>query len=45
MEPEDGSLSVYGGQDGIPAFTADGIDYLKETIVIERTAGRLADAA
>jgi hypothetical protein len=33
MEPEDGSLWVHGvGEDGVPAFTAYGIEYLKETI-------------
>ena len=31
MEPEDGSLWVYGiGEDGVPAFTRDGIDNLRE---------------
>jgi hypothetical protein len=41
MEPEDGSLWVYGvGEDGVPAFTRDGIDYLREIIAEERTAGR-----
>jgi len=41
MEPEDGSLWVYGvGEDGVPAFTRDGIDYLRETIAEERAAGR-----
>ncbi|HEX8829422.1 MAG TPA: hypothetical protein VF778_15065 [Xanthobacteraceae bacterium] len=41
MEPEDGSLWVHGvGGDGLPAFTRDGIEYLKETIAIERKAGR-----
>jgi hypothetical protein len=41
MEPEDGSLWVYGiGEDGVPAFTRDGIDDLRETIADERAAGR-----
>jgi hypothetical protein len=41
MEPEDGSLWVYGvGEDGVPAFTRDGIDYLREIVAEERTAGR-----
>jgi hypothetical protein len=41
MEPEDGCLWVHGvGEDGVPAFTEYGIAYLKETIAIERTAGR-----
>ena len=41
MEPEDGCLWVRGvGEDGVPAFTQYGIEYLKETITIERRAGR-----
>jgi hypothetical protein len=41
LEPEDGSLWVYGvGEEGVPAFTQYGIEYLKETIANERTAGR-----
>ena len=41
MEPEDGCLWVHGvGEDGVPAFTEYGIEYLKETIAIERRAGR-----
>jgi hypothetical protein len=41
MEPEDGCLWVHGvGEDGVPAFTEDGIEYLKETIAIERRARR-----
>ena len=41
MEPEDGSLWVYGiGEDGVRAFTRDGIDNLRETIADERAAGR-----
>jgi hypothetical protein len=40
MEPEDGSLWVYGvGEDGVPAFTRDGIDNLREIIAEERAAG------
>lgn len=40
MEPEDGSLWVYGiGEDGMPAFTPDGIDNLREIIAQERAAG------
>ena len=41
MEPEDGSLWVYGvGDDGVPAFTRDGIDNLREIIADQRAAGR-----
>jgi hypothetical protein len=41
MEPEDGSLWVYGvGEDGVPAFTRDGIDNLRQIIAEERAAGR-----
>jgi hypothetical protein len=37
MEPEDGSLWVYGvGEDGVPAFTRDGIDNLRDIIAEER---------
>ena len=40
MEPEDGSLWVYGvGEDGVPAFTRDGIDNLRQIIADERAAG------
>ena len=40
MEPEDGSLWVYGvGEDGVPAFTRDGIDNLRQIIANERAAG------
>jgi hypothetical protein len=40
MEPEDGSLWVYGvGEDGVPAFTRDGIDNLHQIIADKRTAG------
>ena len=41
MEPEDGSLWVCGvGEDGVPAFTRDGIDNLRQIIADERTAGK-----
>ena len=41
MEPEDGSLWVYGvGDDGVPAFTRDGIDNLRQIIADEKAAGR-----
>ena len=40
-EDEDGRLWVYGvGEDGITAFTQDGIEILRQIIVDERTAGR-----
>jgi hypothetical protein len=40
MEPEDGSLLVYGvGEDGVPALTQDGIDNLRQTIADKRTPG------
>ena len=40
MEPEDGSLWVYGvGEDGVPAFTRDGIDNLRQIIADERADG------
>ena len=39
MEPEDGSLWVYVlGEDGLPAFTQDGIDYLRQIIADKRSA-------
>jgi len=39
MEPEDGSLWVYGvGEDGVPAFTRDGIDNLREIVAEQRAA-------
>ena len=42
MEPEDGCLWVHGvGEDGVPAFTGYGIEYLKETIADERMAGSI----
>ena len=41
MEREDGSLWVYGvGEDGVPAFTRDGIDNLRGIIADERAAGK-----
>ena len=40
MEPEDGSLWVYGvGEDGVPAFTQDGIDNLRQIVADKRRAG------
>lgn len=40
MEPEDGSLWVYGvGEDGVPAFTRDGIDNLRQIVADKRAAG------
>ncbi|TDH60244.1 hypothetical protein E2C06_23245 [Dankookia rubra] len=41
MFPEDGRLYVNGlGEDGVTAFTRDGIDNLKQIIDDERDAGR-----
>ncbi|MFC7556702.1 hypothetical protein ACFQU7_37520 [Pseudoroseomonas wenyumeiae] len=41
MFPEDGCLHVYGvGEDGVTAFTQDGIDNLKQIIEDERVAGK-----
>ena len=41
MFPEDGCLHVYGvGDDGVTAFTRDGIDNLKQIIEDEREAGK-----
>ena len=41
MEPEDGCLWVHGvGEDGAPAFTAYGIECLKQIIADEKAAGR-----
>jgi hypothetical protein len=40
MEPEDGSLWVYGvSEDGVPAFTRDGIDNLRDIIADKKAAG------
>jgi hypothetical protein len=42
MDPEDGCLWVYGvGEDGVIAFTRDGIDNLRQIIADERLAGRV----
>jgi len=39
--PEDGCLWVYGfGEDGVAAFTEDGIENLRQIIADERAAGR-----
>jgi hypothetical protein len=39
MEPEDGSLWVYGvGEDGVSAFTQDGIENLRQLIADKRGA-------
>ena len=41
MFPEEGRLWVYGlGEDGVTAFTQDGIENLRQIIIDERTAGR-----
>ena len=41
MFPEDGCLWVYGvGEDGVPAFTKDGIENLRQIIRDQREAGR-----
>jgi hypothetical protein len=41
MFPEDGCLWVHGvGEDGVPAFTRDGIENLRQIIADERAAGR-----
>ena len=41
MFPQDGCLRVYGvGEDGVTAFTAYGIECLKQIIADERTAGK-----
>jgi hypothetical protein len=38
--PEDGCLWVYGvGEDGVPAFTRNGIEYLQQIIADKRAAG------
>ena len=41
MFPEDGCLWVYGvGEDGVPAFTQDGIDNLRQIIADQRATGK-----
>jgi len=41
MFPEDGRLWVYGiGEDGVNAFTEEGIENLRQIIIDERAAGR-----
>jgi hypothetical protein len=41
MFPEDGCLWVYGvGEDGMPAFTQDGIENLRQIIADQKAAGR-----
>ena len=41
MFPEDGCLWVYGvGEDGVPAFTRDGIENLRQIIADARDADR-----
>src|SRR3954470_24050123 len=41
MCPEDGCLWVHGvGENGVPAFTRDGIENLRQIIADERAAGR-----
>jgi hypothetical protein len=41
MLPEDGCLWVHGvGEEGVPAFTRDGIENLRQIIADERAAGR-----
>ena len=41
MFPEDGRLWLYDvGEEGVTAFTEDGIENLRQIIVDERTAGR-----
>ena len=41
MFPEDGCLWVYGvGEDGVTAFTKDGIECLRQIIADEKAAGR-----
>ena len=40
MESEDGSLWLYGiGEDGVPAFTRDGIDNLRQIVADKRGDG------
>ena len=41
MFPEDGCLWVHGvGEDGVPAFTREGIENLRQIIADERADGR-----
>jgi hypothetical protein len=41
MFPEDGCLWVYGfGEDGVTAFSEDGIECLRQIIAVDRAAGR-----
>jgi len=41
MFPEDGCLWVHGvGEDGVPAFTKEGIENLRQIIADERADGR-----
>jgi hypothetical protein len=43
--PEDGCLRVYGvGEDGVTAFTEDGIECLKQIVADERAAGKAPPA-
>ena len=40
MDPEDGCLWVYGvGEDGVPAFTRNGIECLRQIIADKKAAG------
>lgn len=40
MFAEDGCVTIYGtGEDSITAFSEDGIEYLRETILEERSSG------
>lgn len=42
MEPEDGVIWVYGvGEEGVPAFSEDGIDSLRDLIEIHRENEKL----
>jgi len=42
MEPEDGLIWVYGvGEEGVPAFSEDGIDSLRDLIEIHRENEKL----
>src|SRR3954452_5502667 len=44
MFPEDGCLWVHGiGEDGVPAFTRDGIENLRQIIADARAADRRRD--